>query len=170
MPATDQGVNSGRRYQLIPRTLIFVTQGDRVLLIKGAPHKRLWAGLYNGIGGHIECGESILEAAQRELVEEAGIVADGLRLAGVVTINTGEDPGVCIFIFRADLDGDLEVQLGPSPEGTLDWIPIDKLGELPTVEDLHILLPKILHVGPGDAPIMAAYAYDEQGSLLIRFT
>ena len=38
MPASDQG-NLTERYHLVPRTLIFLTRGRQVLLIKGAPHK-----------------------------------------------------------------------------------------------------------------------------------
>ncbi|MDP3183744.1 MAG: NUDIX domain-containing protein, partial [Anaerolineales bacterium] len=66
MPASEQGV-SRDRYMLIPRTLIFLRRGDSVLLIKGAPHKRLWANKYNGVGGHLERGEDVLSAARREL-------------------------------------------------------------------------------------------------------
>ena len=80
MPRSDQGI-TGDRYTLIPRVLIFLTRGDSVLLIEGAATKRLWAGKYNGIGGHVEQGESALEAAKRELLEETGLQAE-LRLAG----------------------------------------------------------------------------------------
>ena len=66
MPSSDQGVTHDR-YTLIPRTLIFLTRGERVLLLKGAPHKRLWANRYNGVGGHIERGEDVLTSARREL-------------------------------------------------------------------------------------------------------
>ena len=52
MPKSDQGVRNDR-YKIIPRTLIFVTRGEQVLLLKGAEHKRLWANQYNGIGGHV---------------------------------------------------------------------------------------------------------------------
>jgi len=75
MPVTDQGLNQDR-YMLIPRTLIFLTRGDKILLIKGAANKRLWANLYNGIGGHIEPGEDILSAARRELKEETNLTSD----------------------------------------------------------------------------------------------
>ena len=72
MPSADQMVLSDR-YTIIPRTLIFLICGKNVLLLKGALNKRLWAGLYNGVGGHIERGEDILTAAQRELQEETGL-------------------------------------------------------------------------------------------------
>ncbi|MCH7664271.1 MAG: NUDIX domain-containing protein, partial [Chloroflexi bacterium] len=65
MNASHQG-ESNDRYQLIPRVLIFITRGDEVLLLKGAPDKNLWANLYNGVGGHIERGEDVLSAARRE--------------------------------------------------------------------------------------------------------
>jgi len=55
MPQSDQGVTRDR-YMLIPRTIIFLRRGDFCLLIKGAPTKRLWAGKYNGVGGHVERG------------------------------------------------------------------------------------------------------------------
>jgi len=84
MPSSDQGVTRDR-YTLIPRTLIFLTRGERVLLLKGAPHKRLWADRYNGLGGHIERGEDVLTSARRELAEETGLQCPGLWLCGVIT-------------------------------------------------------------------------------------
>ena len=53
MPSSDQGLTNDR-YTLIPRVLVFLTRGDTVLLLKGAPTKRLWAGKYNGVGGHVD--------------------------------------------------------------------------------------------------------------------
>ena len=65
MPISDQGMPKEQRYQFVPRVLVFLTCGDEVLLLKGAPTKRVWPNQYNGLGGHIERGESVLEAAQR---------------------------------------------------------------------------------------------------------
>jgi 8-oxo-dGTP diphosphatase len=65
MPSSEQGL-SFDRYVCIPRTLIFITRGDKVLLLKGAANKRIWANKYNGVGGHVERGEDVLsDGSQR---------------------------------------------------------------------------------------------------------
>src|SRR5512139_3317745 len=101
MPVSDQGVDP-TRYTLIPRTLIFLTRGDRVLLLKGAANKRRWAGLYNGIGGHLERGEDVLGSARRELAEETGLDCPGLWLCGTVIVDTGESPGISVFVLHGE--------------------------------------------------------------------
>lgn len=161
MPASDQGLEY-KRYTVVPRTLIFLRRGDRILLLRGAPHKRLWANRYNGLGGHVERGEDILSAAQRELREEAGLEPPALRLSGVLAVDAGPDTGVAVFIFTGELPSG-EVQ--PSPEGTPEWLPVNRLGDLPLVEDLAILLPRLLAQSPGVPPFFARSYYDDQGEL-----
>lgn len=165
MPKSDQGVTLDR-YMLIPRTLIFLTRGSKVLLIKGAPTKRLWANLYNGIGGHIERGEDPLSAARRELIEETGLQGRNLRMVGSVVIDTGDQFGITLFVFRGEAG---DVELVPSPEGQLEWIDIDRLGDYPLVEDLKVLIPRVLSMRPQDAPFSARYYYDEQDQIHIVF-
>lgn len=165
MPKSDQGVFDGR-YSIIPRTLIFVLRGDEVLMIKGAPSKRLWANLYNGIGGHIDRGEDALSAARRELYEETGLKDVPLVLAGTVVIDAGGQKGIGLFVFRGEYT---QGSLRPSSEGQLEWVPSGALSNYPLVEDLSVLLPRILQMKPGDPPFSALYFYDEQDQLQIVF-
>ena len=165
MPKSDQGVRSDR-YQVIPRTLIFVPRGEEVLLLKGAAHKRLWANLYNGIGGHIERGEDALSAARRELVEESGLGVSGLALVGTVIADASETTGIGIFVYKGKYEEGDPVS---SDEGQLEWVNIHELERYPLVEDLKVVLPRLLSMAPGDPPFSALYDYNEKDELCIHF-
>lgn len=135
----DQGVNN-TRYSVIPRTLIFVFHDENVLLLRGAKDKKIWAGLFNGIGGHVEPGEDIYTAAIRELEEETGISGIQLSLSGLIHVDTKLGTGVLISVFRGEaLLKDVQASL----EGDLHWIPVDQINQYPLVSDLHQLIPLV---------------------------
>lgn len=164
MPADDQKINTDR-YKVVPRTLIFLFDSfDRVLLIRGSSTKLLWSGLYNGIGGHIEAGENIQEAAERELREETGITACQLHFCGQIMVDVTDETGVCLFIFRGIYQDE---KLLPSSEGELIWIPLDELEEFPLVEDLPELIPRVVSHQTGNPIIIGKYSYDREGKLII---
>jgi 8-oxo-dGTP diphosphatase len=174
MPKTDQGITENTdRYTVIPRVLVFVTHGEDVLLLKGAPDKRLWANCYNGLGGHVEAGEEVAHAARREVWEEAGLEVHDLRLRGVVHIDLGTPrttvaPGILIFVFSAQ---SRTRETRPSSEGSLHWLSLDALAGYDLVEDVPALLQRLARDAddPRAVSFTARYHYDDQDRLQIEF-
>jgi 8-oxo-dGTP diphosphatase len=172
----EQGVEtSAGRYTVIPRVLVFVFRGEEVLLIKGAPTKRLWANRYNGLGGHVEAGEDVYGAARREVMEESGLQVHDLALRGVVNVDVGQgtggqQTGVLFFVFRAACDGDLpgRCETRPSEEGTLEWVPVERIEAYDLVEDVPVLLERVRSTAAGRL-FYARYWYDDGDRLRILF-
>ena len=93
-----------------------------------------------------------------------------LWLCGTVTVDTGEDIGIGIFVLRGEFrpEDDEGVHL-TSPDGELAWVPYEEIYDLPLVEDLPILLPRALSMKPGGAPFAAHSSYDRECRLVLSF-
>lgn len=170
MGAKEQGVEqSAQRYRVIPRTLIFITHGDDVLLLRGSPTKRIWPNRYNGVGGHIERDETVHQAALREIAEEVGLteVAD-LRLCGTINIDAGSPSlGILLFVFTAVSPTRM---VAASHEGKPEWVNWRALDTDEMVEDLPVILERVCSMQPGDPPFSARYWYDSQDELQMAFS
>jgi 8-oxo-dGTP diphosphatase len=138
----EQGTTGRVRHVVIPRTLCFVLHAGHLLLLRGASTKRLWAGRLNGIGGHVEPGETPLECARRELWEEARVSPSTLSLRGVIHISSDlQEPGVLILVYLGEVASrDVRV----SAEGEPVWCDLERLPWAEMVDDLPSLLPLIL--------------------------
>ena len=169
MGVEEQGIDPiANRYQVIPRTLSFITHGDDVLLLKGAPNKRIWPNLYNGVGGHVERNESVLESAQREIREEVGLDnLQDMRLRAIVNIATHDAVcGIMMFVYTASSP---TRAVRGSAEGTPEWINQRKSPGERCVPDIPHLLPRVLAMSPKQGPLFGRYWYDERNHLQIAF-
>ena len=120
----------------------FVTFGNFVLLIK-KEHPAWQSGKMNGIGGHVEEGESPLEAMRREATEEAGDFVGGLEWVKKGTVTWGRE--TVLHCFYAD-GGDTPRFENKTSE-KLSITPIRRLYGVDCVDDLDYLIPLCMASG-----------------------
>ena len=155
------------KFAVISRVLIFPVNAEgQYLLLQGSPSKRIWPDLWNGLGGHVEKNESVLQAARRELQEESGLEAQSFIFVGQIQVETETNIGIAVFVFLArGLSGELK----SSEEGDLAWKSLDDALELPLVEDLYTLLPLLSNPNARGFPFWGVYRYDQANQLVIDF-
>ncbi|MBR3693111.1 MAG: 8-oxo-dGTP diphosphatase [Erysipelotrichales bacterium] len=113
--------------------LCLVTQGNQILLQNRV--KRDWRG-YTLPGGHVEKGESIVEAVIREMREETGLTILHPTLCGVKQFPI-EEGRYIVFLFKCH---EFTGELVSSQEGEMVWVDREHLDEYTTVDDFMELL------------------------------
>lgn len=167
MGSQAQGANAiEQRWLTINRTLILITHGDHVLLMRRALTKRVFPGYYNGVGGHLERDEDPLSCALREVREETGLTVHHVRFRGVYNIDANDATGIILFIFTAEADSR---EVIPNDEGTLEWVALDAIQDLKLVEDLPLIWPRLFGVHASERPFFAHVSYDSNDQMVMRF-
>ncbi|PJF39857.1 MAG: NUDIX domain-containing protein [Chloroflexi bacterium] len=167
MGAKQQGATvTDGRWLTIPRTLCFIFNGNDVLLMKRAAHKRIFPNCYNGVGGHIERDEDPLTSARREIREETGLIVNNLQLRAVYNIDTNEANGIILFIFTGETK---TRNVTPNSEGSLHWVPRGEVMRLALVEDLPYILPRIFAMEDNTPPLFVHVSYDNNDEIRLKF-
>ena len=97
-------------------TLCFLYRDDEILmLLRNKPPN---AGLWNGVGGHLENGESPHSGCLREVQEETGYCLAKVNFRGVLTWHSYEVPDGGLYIFTARAP---EYEPVKNDEGELAW-------------------------------------------------
>lgn len=126
-----------------PLTLVYLTEGNAVLMLKRAKNKQMLPGKWLGLGGKVEPKESIVDSVKREFLEETGLTIYDPVLRGSFTwINDSKYIGT-VYIFHSEkYSGTLHKVCD---EGILAWHPIDSIVSLPDLADHQRgFLPDIL--------------------------
>jgi ADP-ribose pyrophosphatase YjhB (NUDIX family) len=112
-----------------------VFRDGRVLLAQRATGALL--GLWSLPGGRVEHGETLVDAALRELEEEVQVKADIIDLAGIVEVLPRADETFHFVVMAfAGTWREGEPQTGPEASAIV-WADPKTLDDLPVTKDLH---------------------------------
>lgn len=121
-------------------TLCYVMDGSKTLMLyRNKKENDYHEGKWNGLGGKLEQGETPEECAIREVYEESGLKVSEPEMKGLLVFpmfDGVDDWYVWVFVFKK-----FEGEQIDSPEGTLDWIPNNKLTELNLWDGDKIFIP-----------------------------
>lgn len=117
--------------------LCLIQDGNRILLQNRV--KEDWKG-YTFPGGHVEPGESFVDAVIREMKEETGLTIINPKLVGVKQFPI-ENGRYIVLLFKTT---EFEGTVISSDEGEMEWIDINDLSKVNVVDDFHDLL-KVLN-------------------------
>ncbi len=127
---------------IIPTVGILIMKNEKVLLVRHGESAEHLNGKYGLPAGRIQDNESAKEAAQRELKEETGLVADfdGLiLLPGEWLAAIERKDGAKQFALTVFLADKFKGQISGNAETMPEWINIDSLDKydlLPNVENI----------------------------------
>jgi len=114
---------------MINTTLCYIQRGDEYLMLHRIKKKNdLNQDKWIGIGGKFEDRESPEDCLLREAWEETGLTLTSYRYRGLVTFISDRWPTEYMHLFTANgWTGELK----DCDEGVLEWIPRQKLLDLP---------------------------------------
>lgn len=139
-----------RKYPIVPLVGVGVllTRDNSLLLVKRKfdPDAGYWA----IPGGHLDLGEKVEEAAEREAYEETGYIVKVSRLAGIIDKIMYDNDGkveyhyVLINYFVEQIEGDWSQQPVPNSDA-LDakFVPFDELKDYTLTASLIELLKQL---------------------------
>ena len=130
----DKGARHKMRTEQVELTVLCLIHNEDSYLLQDRV-KKDWKG-YTLPGGHIEPGESIVDAVVREMKEETGLTIKSPRLCGVKQFPI-EGGRYIVFLFETD---QFEGKIVDSDEGKMHWIKISELSNVNLVNDFEELI------------------------------
>jgi len=150
---------------MILATLCYLRRDGRTLMIHRVKRAGdIHAGKWNGLGGKLEPGETPEECVVREVHEESGLRIHAPRLRGLLTFAGFKGDDWYVFTYTAD---EFSGELVENGEGYLEWIPDDRLEELPLWPSDHTFFPWLRQEKFFSAKFI--YAGDEMRGFTVAF-
>jgi 8-oxo-dGTP diphosphatase len=121
---------------------VFSPDGRGVLLIhRNRRPNDAHLGKYNGLGGKLNAGEDVVACMRREIREESGLECTQLKLRGTISWPGFGKGGEDWFGFIFRVDGFAGEPLRENAEGTLEWVEVERVLQLPLWEGDRFFLP-----------------------------
>ena len=122
------------RTEKVELTVLCLIEDNNKILLQNRI-KKDWQG-YTLPGGHVEIGESFVNACIREVKEETGLDIKNPKLVGVkqFPIKRGR---YIVFLFKTN---EFSGTVASSDEGKMEWIEYSDIYKIDTVDDLDKLL------------------------------
>ncbi len=127
------------RTESVELTVLCLVQTEDAYLLQDRV-KKDWKG-YTLPGGHVEPGESIVDAVVREMKEETGLTVLHPKLCGVKQFPKNNSRYL-VFLFQSD---EFEGELCSSEEGAMHWVKKSDLLNVNLVNDFSELLEVMLN-------------------------
>lgn len=138
-------------YTPILATLGYVLSTDRRQVLLVHRNKRaddIHYGKYNGLGGKVDRDESVTDCMRREIREESGLEARDLRLRGTISWPGFGKNGADWFGFIFRIENWDGTPHAGNHEGTLEWVALERLLDLPMWESDRLFLPMVFDESP----------------------
>jgi 8-oxo-dGTP diphosphatase len=150
----------------ITYTLCFVKRNNEILMLNRnfPPNMGLW----NGVGGKVDPGETPEQSVIREVWEEAGISLNEVRFAGVLTWSN-EQRSSDIYLYLAEVPGDYPYPaVQDTEEGLIAWKPLQWIID-PRNQGVVSNIPRFLPELLAEKPPMRFHCRYE-GEQMVEYT
>ncbi len=131
------------RFKIIPAVYVILIENSRVLLMRRF-QTGYSDGKYSLPAGHLDGGESLIQAAVREVAEEVGVVIDplDLELVHVMSRPKANDAERVDFFFKTEKWIGIPRIVEPNKCDDLRWTMFDELSKIEMVPSVVQMFEK----------------------------
>lgn len=148
-------------------TICFIKKADKILLLNR--EKASWMGMWNGVGGKLEPGETPRESIIREIAEETGISVSSIAFKGLVTWSVDRHRVGGMYTYFAELPEDYPFETPvKTEEGILDWKELNWILD-PANRGVAYNIPKCIERIVAEDSSCAEYRCFYEAGQLVKF-
>lgn len=139
-----KAIYNGHKFE--DTVICYLIKDNKVLMLfRNKKEVDINKGKWIGVGGHIEKGETPLQAVIREVYEETSLHINKCESVAKITFFFKDDVEVMHVYTCFDYQGEVDFNCS---EGTLKWIPLDELFSIPLWEGDKLFLKPIIDNEP----------------------